>query len=55
MIPVRNGRPGRARAAARDEGRLSPGDLLLPVRVGGGLTWASTIVRYEPATWEPER
>ena len=40
---------------ARDEGRLSPGDLLLLVGFGGGLTWASTIVRYEPATWEPER
>lgn len=40
---------------ARDQGRLAAGDLLLLVGFGGGLTWASTIVRYEPATWEPER
>lgn len=40
---------------ARDEGRLSAGDLLLLVGFGGGLTWASAIVRYEPETWEPER
>jgi len=39
---------------ARDAGRLSPGDLLLLIGFGGGLTWASTIVRYEPATWEPD-
>ena len=39
---------------ARDAGRLSPGDLLLLVAFGGGLTWASTIVRYEPARWEPD-
>jgi 3-oxoacyl-[acyl-carrier-protein] synthase-3 len=38
---------------ARDEGRLSPGDLLLLVGFGGGLTWASTIVRYEPVSGEP--
>ena len=42
-----------ALAEARDAGRLSPGDLLLLVAFGGGLTWASTIVRYEPASWEP--
>lgn len=42
-----------ALAEARDLGRLMPGDLLLLVGFGGGLTWASTIVRYEPATWEP--
>ena len=38
---------------ARDAGRLTPGDLLLLVGFGGGLTWGSTIVRYEPASWEP--
>jgi 3-oxoacyl-[acyl-carrier-protein] synthase-3 len=38
---------------ARDEGRLSPGDLLLLIGFGGGLTWASTIVRYEPVSGEP--
>lgn len=37
-----------ALAEARDEGRLRPGDLLLLVGFGAGLTWASTIVRYEP-------
>ncbi|MGD9696685.1 MAG: beta-ketoacyl-ACP synthase III [Thermoleophilia bacterium] len=33
---------------ARDAGRLRSGDLLLLVAFGGGLTWASTVVRYEP-------
>lgn len=37
-----------ALAEARDQGRLSPGDMLLLVGFGGGLTWASTICRYEP-------
>ncbi|HSI31035.1 MAG TPA: beta-ketoacyl-ACP synthase III [Miltoncostaeaceae bacterium] len=37
-----------ALAEARDEGRLSPGAMLLLVGFGGGLTWASTICRYEP-------
>jgi 3-oxoacyl-[acyl-carrier-protein] synthase-3 len=37
-----------ALAEARDEGRLRPGDLLLLVAFGGGLTWGSTVVRYEP-------
>ena len=37
-----------ALAEARDEGRLRPGDMLLLVGFGGGLTWASTICRYEP-------
>lgn len=37
-----------ALAEARDEGRLRPGDLLLMVGFGGGLTWGSTVVRYEP-------
>ena len=35
---------------ARDSGRLDPGDLLLLVGFGGGLTWGSTIVRYEPTS-----
>jgi 3-oxoacyl-[acyl-carrier-protein] synthase-3 len=38
-----------AMTEAREAGRLRPGDLLLLVAFGGGLTWASTIVRYEPA------
>jgi 3-oxoacyl-[acyl-carrier-protein] synthase-3 len=37
-----------ALAEARDEGRLRPGDMLLLVGFGGGLTWAATICRYEP-------
>lgn len=37
-----------ALAEARDAGRLRAGDLLLLVGFGGGLTWGSTIVRYEP-------
>jgi 3-oxoacyl-[acyl-carrier-protein] synthase-3 len=37
-----------ALAEARDAGRLRPGDMLLLVGFGGGLTWASTICRYEP-------
>jgi 3-oxoacyl-[acyl-carrier-protein] synthase III len=37
-----------ALAEARDVGRLRPGDTLLLVGFGGGLTWASTICRYEP-------
>jgi 3-oxoacyl-[acyl-carrier-protein] synthase-3 len=37
-----------ALAEARDEGRLRPGDMLLLVGFGGGLTWGSTICRYEP-------
>ncbi|WP_217914314.1 beta-ketoacyl-ACP synthase III [Miltoncostaea marina] len=37
-----------ALAQARDAGRLSPGDMLLLVGFGGGLTWASSVVRYEP-------
>lgn len=37
-----------ALAEARDAGRLRPGDLLLLVGFGGGLTWGSTVVRYEP-------
>ena len=37
-----------ALADARDAGRLRPGDTLLLVGFGGGLSWATTIVRYEP-------
>jgi 3-oxoacyl-[acyl-carrier-protein] synthase-3 len=37
-----------ALAEARDAGRLRPGDMLLLVAFGGGLTWGSTVVRYEP-------
>ena len=33
---------------ARDQGRMRPGDLLLLCGFGGGLTWATTVVRYEP-------
>jgi 3-oxoacyl-[acyl-carrier-protein] synthase-3 len=37
-----------ALAEARDDGRLKPGDLLLLIAFGGGLTWGTTVVRYEP-------
>ncbi len=37
-----------AMAEARDQGRLKSGDLLLLIAFGGGLTWGSTVVRYEP-------
>jgi 3-oxoacyl-[acyl-carrier-protein] synthase-3 len=37
-----------ALAEARDQGRLKPGDLILMIAFGGGLTWGSSIVRYEP-------
>lgn len=37
-----------ALAQARDVGRLRIGDLVLMVGFGAGLTWASTVVRYEP-------
>lgn len=37
-----------ALAEARDQGRLRPGDMLLLAGFGGGLTWASTVCRYEP-------
>lgn len=33
---------------ARDAGQLSSGDLVLLVGFGAGLTWGSTILRYEP-------
>jgi 3-oxoacyl-[acyl-carrier-protein] synthase-3 len=31
---------------ARDQGRLKPGDLLLTSAFGGGLTWASSLIRF---------
>ena len=31
---------------ARDEGRLRPGSLLLTSAFGGGLTWASSLIRF---------
>jgi 3-oxoacyl-[acyl-carrier-protein] synthase-3 len=37
-----------ALAEAREAGALRPGALLLLVGFGGGLTWGSTVVRYEP-------
>ncbi len=40
---------------ARDAGRLRAGDMLLLVGFGGGLTWGSTVVRYEPAMWGPNQ
>jgi 3-oxoacyl-[acyl-carrier-protein] synthase-3 len=38
-----------AMTEARDAGVLKPGDLVLMVGFGAGLSWASTLVRYEPA------
>jgi len=35
-----------AMADARDAGRLKPGDLLLTSAFGGGLTWASSLIRF---------
>lgn len=35
-----------AMVEARDQGRLRRGDLLLATAFGGGLTWASTLIRY---------
>jgi 3-oxoacyl-[acyl-carrier-protein] synthase-3 len=37
-----------AMVEARDTGRLSPGDRVLMIAFGGGLTWGATIVHYEP-------
>jgi 3-oxoacyl-[acyl-carrier-protein] synthase III len=37
-----------ALAEAADAGRLSPGDLVLMVGFGAGMTWASALVRWEP-------
>ncbi len=37
-----------ALAEARDAGRLRPGDLVLLVGFGAGLTWGTTLARYEP-------
>jgi 3-oxoacyl-[acyl-carrier-protein] synthase-3 len=43
-----------ALAEAREVGRLHAGDLLLLVGFGAGLTWGSTVVRYEPLEGDPE-
>jgi 3-oxoacyl-[acyl-carrier-protein] synthase III len=37
-----------AMVEARDQGYLKPGDLMLLVGFGAGLTWGSALVRYEP-------
>ncbi len=37
-----------ALAEARDQGRLKPGDLVLMIAFGGGLTWGTAVVHYEP-------
>jgi 3-oxoacyl-[acyl-carrier-protein] synthase-3 len=37
-----------ALAEARDRGRLRPGDLVLMVGFGAGLTWGAAVARYEP-------
>jgi 3-oxoacyl-[acyl-carrier-protein] synthase-3 len=37
-----------ALAAAADDGRLSPGDLVLLTGFGAGMTWASAVVRWNP-------
>ena len=37
-----------ALADAADAGRLSPGDLVLLVGVGAGMTWASAVIRWRP-------
>ncbi|HEX7097353.1 MAG TPA: beta-ketoacyl-ACP synthase III [Acidimicrobiales bacterium] len=37
-----------ALAAAADEGRFAPGDLLLLSGFGAGMTWASAVLRWQP-------
>lgn len=37
-----------AMAEARDAGRLRPGDMVLMIGFGAGLTWGSAVARYEP-------
>ncbi len=37
-----------ALATAADEGRIEPGDLVLLVGFGAGMTWASAVIRWEP-------
>jgi 3-oxoacyl-[acyl-carrier-protein] synthase-3 len=37
-----------ALAAAADDGRLHPGDLLLMSGFGAGMTWASAVMRWQP-------
>jgi 3-oxoacyl-[acyl-carrier-protein] synthase III len=41
-----------AMVEARDQGYLKPGDLMLLVGFGAGLTWGSALVRYEPVVAE---
>jgi 3-oxoacyl-[acyl-carrier-protein] synthase-3 len=33
---------------AREAGKLSPGDMVMMVAFGAGLTWGSTVMRFEP-------
>lgn len=37
-----------AMTEARDAGRLRPGDTVLMIGFGGGLTWGAALARYEP-------
>jgi 3-oxoacyl-[acyl-carrier-protein] synthase III len=37
-----------ALADAADQGRLAPGDLILLVGFGAGMSWASAVIRWEP-------
>jgi 3-oxoacyl-[acyl-carrier-protein] synthase-3 len=37
-----------ALAEAADTGRLEPGDLVLLVGFGAGMTWASALIRWNP-------
>lgn len=37
-----------ALAAAVDDGRIAPGDLLLMSGFGAGMTWASVVLRWQP-------
>jgi 3-oxoacyl-[acyl-carrier-protein] synthase-3 len=39
-----------ALAEAVERGNVSPGDLLLMVGFGAGLTWGAALVRWEPRT-----
>jgi 3-oxoacyl-[acyl-carrier-protein] synthase-3 len=34
---------------AADAGRIAPGDLVLFLGFGAGMTWASAVVRWDPA------
>ena len=37
-----------ALAAAAEDGRFAPGDLLLLSGFGAGMTWASAVIRWQP-------